>query len=310
MRLLVLLLTLLSINCFASHQHRHGFGLKRNKARFAEFISGAHKHHHLATAIIPGSVDLTSKASPPENQGSCGSCWDFAITKGLRSALMLIDKDPGVLAFNTLLNNCVGTVKEYGCDGGDFDAGQNFLNGIGPWLNSQDPYTQSEGRCPSGLATAATGTDWMVVGSGNQPPTFLQLAEAMSNQHVLVVDVAVCGSWEDGTTGIFSNNECGADSINHMINMVGYSCETSVDASGNCVFNAQGQPVNGDGYLILMNNWGTDWANGGYMKTRWGVDAVATNAMYFDVDGSPFPNQAKADVRGFLCGVHHWPWCS
>jgi C1A family cysteine protease len=260
---------------------KHSLGLKRTK----HFEAFKHSLPHRMSAMdtpIPGSYDLTSKVSPPENQGGCGSCWDFSITKALRSALMLVGKDPGVLSFNYLLNNCGPGPKQYGCDGGDFDAGQSMLAPAGDWLASSDPYTQQEGRCKTGLPIAGQAVKWTVVGNGNTPPSFKELAEAISSNHMLSIDVAVCGSWESYQNGVFDQSECGSGDINHMINLVGYSCETSIDTNGNCVFNAQGQPVTG-GYLMVMNNWGTDWGMKGYMNTRWGVDAVATDAMYFEV---------------------------
>jgi C1A family cysteine protease len=195
---------------------------------------------------------------------------------------MLVGKDPGTLAFNYLLNNC-GPVRESGCNGGDFDAGRNFLNQLGPWLEAQDPYSEQEGNCKD-LPPVATAVSFVQVGRGNKHPTFQELAAAVSQNHMLTIDVAVCGAWSSYSKGIFNRNQCGTGSINHMINLNGYDCETSVDANGNCVFDSNGKPMNGDGYLKVMNNWGTNWGESGYMRTRYGIDAVATTAMYFTVN--------------------------
>ncbi len=270
-------------------------GLKRT-AKSRAFLKTAPRAH-VAVSTIPSSFDLTPKVSPPEDQGQCGSCWDFGITKALRSALMLVGKDPGVLAFNFLLNNCGKGPSQGGCGGGDFDAGQSFLNAGGPWLESQDPYTQQEGRCKSGLSVAGTALTYVAVGSGSGAPSFQDLAAAVSQNHMLVIDVAVAGSWGSYSGGIYNGNGSG---INHIINMVGYDCETSKDASGNCVFNAQGQPVNGDGFLKVMNNWGSSWGENGYMRTRWGKNQIAETAMYFEV-------QHAAPVNG---GWSDWSVCA
>jgi C1A family cysteine protease len=186
----------------------------------------------------------------------------------------------------------------------------NDENGNGPWLESQDPYTQSEGRCKNGLGV--NGTAISAVAVGEDSPSFQLLAQALSQKHMLAVDVAVCGQWESYSSGIFDRNQCGTNSINHMINMVGYDCESSVDANGNCVFDAKGQPKNGDGYLIVMNNWGTSWGENGYMRTRWGVDAIANTAMYFVVvQASPTPTPSPDPVpplesHGLPYCVLHW----
>lgn len=247
--------------------------------------------------VIPGSYDLSARVSPPENQGSCGSCWAFSLTKALRSSLMLVGLDPGVLAFNYLIHNCA-PVKEWGCNGGDFNAGQNFINTRGPWLESQDPYnSSSNGSCNKGKV-AGTSIRYVAVGSGNGAPTFQELGSAIFQQHMLAIDVAVAGNWGNYSGGIYNGNGSG---INHMINLVGYNCETSVDTNGHCVFNSQGQPINGNGYLIVMNNWGSEWGENGYMRTRWGRNQIADTAMYFEVDAptpspSPSPSPSVSPV--------------
>jgi C1A family cysteine protease len=268
------------------YQKTHAKGLKRDKAKHDQFKSKAHKACCGGVPVdLPGKWDLTQKVSPPENQGGCGSCWDFSITKALRSEFMLSGRDPGRLAFNYLLNNCGPGPSEYGCGGGDFDAGDSMINGHGPWLESEDPYTQNEGRCKVGMKVAATAVKWVLVGDGRMAPTFQQLAMAChggGRGHVLSIDVAAGqGSWESYSGGIY--NKDGGHSIDHMINMVGYDMQTSVDEQGNALFNENGMPVNGDGYLIVMNNWGTQWGEGGYMRTRWGMNAIAETAMYFEI---------------------------
>lgn len=288
-----LTLLLCSGLAYAAPQY-HAKGLKRTAESKAFLHAKKATRRAALQGVAPKSYDLSAKVSPPEDQGQCGSCWDFGITKALRSALMLVNRDPGRLAFNYLLNNCGPGPSQSGCNGGDFDAGQSMLNGAGPWLESQDPYTEESGRCMKGLSVAGTALTYEVVGSGGVP-SFKDLALAVSQNHMLVDDVAVCGQWENYSGGIFSANECGADSINHIINLVGYDCETSVDASGNCLFNAQGEPVNGDGFLKAMNNWGTSWGEGGYMRTRAHVDAIADTAMYF-TEAVPSPAASPSPV--------------
>lgn len=269
----------------------HALGLKRDPAKLKAFKARAEKLElsSRADVTVPGKTDLTPLVSPPENQGQCGSCWAFGITKALRSAWMLGGKDPGTLAFNFLVNNCgkQSSTHMYGCEGGDFIAGEAFLNGDGPWLESKDPYHETDnGRC-LGIPPAGTALKYVVVGDGSHAPSFKELATAIASRHMLVIDVAVAGSWGNYSGGIYNGDGSG---INHIINMNGYDCETSVDSAGNCTFDSNGQPSKGDGYLIVMNNWGTTWGEkGGYMRTRWGRNQIAETAMFFEVDSGPAP---------------------
>lgn len=269
--------------------HHHGTGLKRDHKKFKQFKHAHHlKHSVLDSTTVPGSWDLTSKVSPPLDQGQCGDCWNFSIFKSFWSENMLAGNAMMQPAANYLLNNCSGVsdAREYGCNGGDFPAGEGMLAPAhGVWAESSDPYTARDGRCVQGLPSLGLALTWVVVGDGNNPPSFQQLAQANYNAglgHVLSVDVdAESGSWMNYSGGIYAQN--GGSNIDHMIDQVGYDCESSVDNNKNCVFNAKGQPINGDGYLKVQNNWGTSWGEGGYMRTRWGMNAIAQTAMYFTV---------------------------
>lgn len=320
------------------HHKKHAKGLRRHD-KSKKFLKGTQKISFLNSLNpIPGNADISAKVSLPENQGQCGSCWDFSLTKALRSALMVTGRDPGQLEFNYLLNNCGAGPRMYGCNGGDFDAAQSFENNAGPGLNANNPYTQRASNRCSNQPVAATAISYAMLG-GNNGPAFKDLANAVGNMNqMLSIDVSAgSGDWENYDGGIYNGCSGGANQIDHMIDMVGYDCETSKDAQGNCVFDASGNPVNGDGYIIVENNWGENWGtqaangHGGYMKTRFMVDgekcnAVATNALMFSVAQPappvpptppvppvpPTPPVPPAPVvkHGFLCGVFSWlPWC-
>lgn len=300
-----------------AYKEKHALGLKRtpNSKLYIEKKKLVKKLP--IEGPIPKNADLSSLVSPPENQAQCGSCWAFALTKSLRSALMIAGTDPGRLAFNYLIANCGPGPAWFGCGGGDFSAGQSFLGGAGPWLESQDPYAYASGRsggyhCKTNLPISATALEFTTVGSGGTP-SFKELAAALNAKHMLTVDVAVGGSWASYDGGIY--NADSTHSINHMINMVGYDCETSVDDKGNCTFNAKGEPSKGDGFLKVMNNWGTAWGENGYMRTRAHMNAVADTAMYFEViqpppptpPTPPTPKTCDVVYSGFLSFLH-MPW--
>jgi hypothetical protein len=274
------------VNPVRSH---HAKGLRRDPIKFKEFKKLKAHRGLKEVSSVPAKWDLTAKVSPPLDQGQCGDCWNFSIFKSFWSEFLLNGYKMEQPAANYLKNNCSGVpaAQEYGCNGGDFPAGEGMLSpASGPWAESQDPYVAQDGSCQQGLKPLGLALTWVVVGDGSNPPSFQDLAMASYNKgmgHMLSVDVdASSGSWAQYQSGIY--NENGGCSIDHMIDMVGYDCETSVDANGDCVFNAQGQPVNGDGYEIVENNWGTNsFGFGGYMKTRWGMNCIAQTAMYFEI---------------------------
>lgn len=335
--LLIVLASLISTPSLASvtksyevkkaHPH-HAKGLKRTDKGRQKMQAMMWVSYEGSSVAVPGSVNLSAQVSPPENQGSCGSCWDFSLTKALRSEYMLKKKDPGVLEFNYLLNNCGPGPKMYGCNGGDFIAAESFLSSYGPGLNRENPYLGHTGRCKR-LKPQASAVSYAMLGQKGVGPTFKDLAIAVGVQrHMLSVDVAAAmGDWESYSGGIYNDCKGGPRNIDHMINLIGYSCESSIDPKGNCVFDAEGRPVKGDGYVIVQNNWGTAWGEKGTMRTRlYGEDgmkcnAVATDALMFTIT-QPAPQPVvspKPPVKddkscsGFLCGkvIGCWlPWCS
>jgi C1A family cysteine protease len=276
-------------------------GLKRDHVKHKDFKANAHKHM-AALPPLPVRTNFRGNMAPPMSQENCGCCWCFSITNSLLSQYLLSGKNPGVLAFNYLINNCGGMANEDGCNGGDFDAGLNMLNGKGPWLNSQDPFTATDGgQCKVGLPVAATAQKWVVVGDGQTRPTAQQLCEAIWNGgqgRCLSVDVAADDTWSAYTSGIYNQNT--SQEIDHMVRIVDYDAQTSVDTNGNAAFNAQGGFLNGDGFFYVRNNWDTTWGENGDMRSRYGANNLAETAMFFDIGTvAPVTKVSKPDTSAF-----------
>ena len=246
-----------------------------------------------ATAV-PGKYSLVDKAGPVEDQGQCGSCWDFALTETLRGTWMTAGKDPGRLSFNYLLN-CATAYQ--GCNGGDFGAADLFISPKGaPDYGSDGDYTEQSGTCESRPAVASTlsykllGTDGGA-NPGGVTPSFKDIAYVVGVLHKPVsIDVAADANWENYSTGVYNgcSDENVAD-INHMVVLEGYDCEKAVDANKNCKFDAKGNLPAGVGKWIIKNSWGTGWGEGGYIYTKAtdangaACNAVATDALYYDI---------------------------
>lgn len=310
------------------YKQRHAKGLKKSDKKVLQAMR--HISYLNAATPVPGLMDLSQKVSPPENQGQCGSCWDFSLTKALRSEFMLAGLDPGQLEFNYLLNNCGPGPKMYGCNGGDFVAAKSMMNLYGPGLNALNPYTQRQTKKCSNQPVKASAITYAMLGSGSAGPTFKDLAYAVGvEKHMLSIDVAAgAGDWSDYEDGIF--DDCAEGQVDHMINMVGYNCETSKDGQGNCLFDTNGRPIHGDGYLIVQNNWSEEWGIKGYMKTRMysprgtKCNAIAADALMFQVNAPKPPDPSPSATpsvtpapsphacHGFLCDLLGcWlPWCS
>lgn len=275
----------------------HAKGLKRDPAAL-KALKLAHKATPAkAYGPIVGPVDISDIVSLPRNQGSCGSCWAYSITKALQSEFMINGLPlPGLLDTNYLIGNCGGPVSEGGCGGGDFPAAKNCENGLGPWGNGSDP---GNGRCQN-LPAVASAESYVMIG-GDNGPTFQDMLAYISgvadgHKHLVSVDVAAgAGSWESYGSGTYNGCSGSANSIDHMIDAYGGDCPGSKDANGVIQFDASGRCIKHDEVIFLENNWGESWGikasngHGGYMKSLFygsngqKCNAIATDALIFTI---------------------------
>lgn len=258
-------------------------GLIRKSLDHGLFMCGSPKYpHHFP--VMPRDFDLRKRVAPPENQMTCGGCWAFSITNSLRSFHMLQGRDPGPLSKNYLLLN-QGPISQYGCGGGDFDAGQNMLGGRGPCLEELSPYLGRDFGItyPEKAPVAATAANWVVVGDGCRKPTAQQLCEALwadGQGACLSVDIATDPEFDRYASGIFAKTT--STVVNHMVRLVGYCAGESVDRSGNAAFTPDGDWVKPEGaYFIGRNNWDLDWGIDGDFFIAYAVNNFASTAMVF-----------------------------
>ena len=275
-----------------NYDMKHPTGLVRTKES-AEFLKNSPRESFVfSSESVPAKYSLRGKAGPVEDQGQCGSCWDFSLTSVLRGSWMAQGQDPGRLSFNYLLN-CAKTMQ--GCQGGDFSAADYLISPKGaPAYGSDGRYTASQGKCVEKPAVASTQS-YRLLGTnlGANPaaplPSFKDIAYVVGVLHQPVsIDVAVDDAWQSYSGGTF--NACNSRiELNHMVSVEGYDCQSSVDAGGNCVFDEKGNLPPGVGKWIIRNSWGSSWGDRGYITMK-ATDSkgrrcssVAMDAVYFNV---------------------------
>ncbi len=243
---------------------------------------------------VPGSYSLKGKAGPVEDQGQCGSCWDFALTETLRGSWITNGKDPGRLSFNYLLN-CAKEMQ--GCSGGDFGAASYFVLPKGaPAYGSDGSYNAWQGKCQDKPAVAST-TSFKLLGTdfGAFPnaltPSFQDIAYVVGVLHQPVsVDITVLDSFQKYSGGTYNDcSDSNPKDMNHMVVVEGYTCDKSVDKAGNCVFDDKGNLPAGVGKWIIKNSWGSGWGSSGYITIKATdskgrkCDSVGTDALFYDL---------------------------
>ncbi len=177
------------------------------------------------------------------NQGGCGSCWSFGITRSIEwlSKLIMPMYDQIDLAEQTLVSTC----EQGGDCGGGYFSAFNYTRDKGLPKEEFDPYKAKNSSCKQGLVPERRITRWAYVGASGRGPTSKEIQCAIWKHGPVVVDVN--GSFGGYKSGIF--NGCGSTNTNHMVVLTGW-----------------GKGAQGALFWLMENSWGSGWGEGGRMR--------------------------------------------
>jgi hypothetical protein len=274
--LVTLIIALLWVPAFANTftdeaGNVRGLGLLQEKSAHGKLFWSPSKNRD---SDWPAKLDLreTSWVSEIKDQGSCGSCWSFAIVKALESARMRA----GLPELDLGEQEMVSCAKDaHGCGGG-YMSSADYIVDRGISLESDYPYVAKTGRCKNPLpAVADKAVRWAYVGSSNKKPTVEELKAALNTYGVLFVTVAAGGSdWN----GAVHHTSCRSRGVNHMVTLVGY--------------NEQDE-------FIIGNSWGKGWGEGGFAYSKQGCNQLADEvggAAFVVYEGGPSPLPPKVKL--------------
>jgi C1A family cysteine protease len=227
---------------------------------------------------LPSSFNWCDQngCTPIKNQGSCGSCWAFSTVATFESVININDGDTVDLSEQYLLScNDDG----WSCDGGwwahDYHQSKKVSGQTeaGAVLESDYPYEGQDTSCGPDYPKAYNIDSWhYVCGSESCTPTTDQIKQAIYDHGA--VSVAVCSETMSSYSGGIFTDSC--SNLDHAVNLVGW------DDDG--------------GYWIMRNSWGTNWGESGYMRIKYGVSGIGSNANYVvygdntDPDTDPDPD--------------------
>uniref|UniRef100_M3XZ39 Cathepsin K n=4 Tax=Mustelinae TaxID=169418 RepID=M3XZ39_MUSPF len=193
----------------------------------------------------PDSIDYRKKGyvTPVKNQGQCGSCWAFSSVGALEGQLK---KKTGKL-LNLSPQNLVDCVSENdGCGGGYMtNAFQYVQKNRG--IDSEDayPYVGQDESCmynPTGKAAKCKG--YREIPEGNEKA--LKRAVARVGPISVAIDASLT-SFQFYSKGVYYDENCNSDNLNHAVLAVGYGVQK------------------GNKHWIIKNSWGENWGNKGYI---------------------------------------------
>ncbi|KZS11246.1 Uncharacterized protein APZ42_023963 [Daphnia magna] len=186
---------------------------------------------------------------PVKDQGQCGSCWAFASTTPLEFATCM-KRGRSVLLSEQQLVDCDKT--NGGCDGGWYTSAWIYIwKAWGSAKQSLYPYNAQENKCTySWFMRDAKVFTYRYAPSKNM----LAMQQAIEKYGLLATAFTVVDSFSSYADGVYDDNACDGQPVNHAIVIVGWDTLNGVD------------------YWIARNSWGPDWGKNGYIYVKRGVN--------------------------------------
>uniref|UniRef100_A0A8U7NWL1 Cathepsin K n=1 Tax=Corvus moneduloides TaxID=1196302 RepID=A0A8U7NWL1_CORMO len=197
------------------------------------------------TERAPAAMDWRKKGyvTPVKNQGQCGSCWAFSSVGALEGQLK---RKTGKLLSLSPQNLVDCVANNDGCGGGYMTNAFEYVR-QNRGIDSEDsyPYIGQDESCmysPTGKAAKCRG--YREIPEGNEKA--LKRAVARIGPISVGIDASL-PSFQFYSRGVYYDESCNAENINHAVLAVGYGAQK------------------GTKHWIIKNSWGEEWGNKGYV---------------------------------------------
>ncbi|XP_055297299.1 procathepsin L-like [Sitodiplosis mosellana] len=213
----------------------------RNNPNATVFFEGAN-------ADVPDSIDWRQKGAVTEikDQGRCGSCWSFSTTGAVEGQHFMKTGKLVSLSEQNLID-CSQSYGNRGCNGGWMDQGFQYIKSNGGIDTEQSyPYEGRNDNCRyNDKDSGATVSGFVDIPEGDED----KLKEAIATIGPISVAIDASNpSFQHYSSGIYSEDNCSSDNLDHGVLAVGYGTE------------------NGQDYYIVKNSWSSSWGENGFIR--------------------------------------------
>lgn len=235
-------------------EFKNSHGWKPRWGLDLEFLPAPEIPASFRLSDLPNDVDWrkSSIVTKIKDQGMCGSCWAFAATESVESALAhangtLLELSPqNLVSCDPNPNHCGG---KGGCTGSVPELAFTYVQQSGLATEAAWPYksgkSSQDGTCFKDIPPAATVSGWVKLKENN----YTEVMYTLATVGPVAVNVDAIPMQAYGG-GLFTGCSDQDTHIDHVVQLVGYGVDKT--AGGN--------------YWWLRNSWGTTWGEAGYMK--------------------------------------------
>lgn len=212
---------------------------------FPSTLGAAHLGVHSASHVEVSSVDWRDQGvvNPVKDQGTCGSCWAFAVIGSLESHWALKTSSLLQMSEQQLVD----------CDTTDMGCGGGSLHKAYTWASDQDmckssgyPYEAKHGECRASGCDVAVAKG-SLAGYYSVAGNAVALKSAIANGPVAVAVAAGSFDYQGYSSGVVTGTSCGT-TLNHGNVAVGFGTDSGIE------------------YFLVRNSWGSNWGEGGYIR--------------------------------------------
>jgi uncharacterized repeat protein (TIGR01451 family) len=220
-------------------------GLHEYEELLAEYLSSSESAPIPVVTAASSTLDWrnvegVSYVSPVKNQGSCGSCWAFAVTAAAESQMMIATSGLPIDLAEQILVSCPGGGGT--CSGGSPSTASSYVRDVGLPLESCFRYTATNNSCSNACLNWQDNT-YRIIGWHIARTAIDDIKNALYAYGPVVTTMYVYNDFFSYRSGVYSY-ATGPYVGAHAVLAVGY--DDILQA------------------FIVKNSWGSGWGEAGY----------------------------------------------